>query len=56
MRRENEDSHHFNKLHRHARAGGHPVPGSFSAQALPHLGYWIVRSSRTMTAELLFEN
>ncbi|WP_210164452.1 hypothetical protein, partial [Bradyrhizobium sp. Ai1a-2] len=43
-------------LHRHAREGGHPVSGSLSAQALLSLEYWIVRSSRTMTAEWLFEN
>jgi hypothetical protein len=37
---------------------GHPVSGGLSAQALRPLEYWIVRSSRTMTAEsyLKFES
>ncbi len=57
-RRENANSHRLLTLHRHAREGGHPVSGSLSAQAPPSLEYWIVRSSRTMTAEscLTFES
>jgi hypothetical protein len=32
-------------------SGGHPVRRGLSAHALTSLEYWIVRSSRTMTAE-----
>src|SRR5260370_7194605 len=50
-RRENADTHPLTTLCRHAREGGHPVIRGFSAEAEAPLGYWIVRSSRTMTAE-----